>query len=127
MGLVAMGGEKPTKQPNSLQTYANLKHRNHIQRLSLVKSMCVLIHIKFGTYCLSLCSGLTVITHLDKRSAIGLCLPGTWITMTSMAVISQMFLWHKWLGMEPMPGGLQCSMHWFPPPVNYPSQYDPGC
>ena len=21
----------------------------------------------------------------------------------------------------PMPGGLQCSMHWFPPPVNYPS------
>ena len=19
----------------------------------------------------------------------------------------------------PMPGGLQCSMHWFPPPVNY--------
>ena len=94
MGLVAMGGEKPTKQPNSLQTYANLKHRNHIQRLSLVKSMCVLIHIKFGTYCLSLCSGLTVITHLDKRSAIGLCLPGTWITMTSMlkmAVISQMF------------------------------------
>ena len=27
----------------------------------------------------------------------------------------------------PMPGGLQCSMHWFPPPVNYPSQYDPGC
>ena len=27
----------------------------------------------------------------------------------------------------PMPGGLQCSMHRFPPPVNYPSQYDPGC
>ena len=27
----------------------------------------------------------------------------------------------------PMPGGLQCTMHWFPPPVNYPSQYDPGC
>ena len=27
----------------------------------------------------------------------------------------------------PMPGGLQCSMHWFPPPVNYPSQYDLGC
>ena len=27
----------------------------------------------------------------------------------------------------PMPGYLQCSMHWFPPPVNYPSQYDPGC
>ena len=27
----------------------------------------------------------------------------------------------------PMLGGLQCSMHWFPPPVNYPSQYDPGC
>ena len=27
----------------------------------------------------------------------------------------------------PMPGGLQCSVHWFPPPVNYPSQYDPGC
>ena len=27
----------------------------------------------------------------------------------------------------PMPGGLPCSMHWFPPPVNYPSQYDPGC
>ena len=27
----------------------------------------------------------------------------------------------------PMPGGLQCNMHWFPPPVNYPSQYDPGC
>ena len=27
----------------------------------------------------------------------------------------------------PMSGGLQCSMHWFPPPVNYPSQYDPGC
>ena len=27
----------------------------------------------------------------------------------------------------PMPGGLQCSMHWFPPPVNYPLQYDPGC
>ena len=26
-----------------------------------------------------------------------------------------------------MPGGLQRSMHWFPPPVNYPSQYDPGC
>ena len=26
-----------------------------------------------------------------------------------------------------MPGGLQCSMHWFPPPVNYPSQYDHGC
>ena len=26
-----------------------------------------------------------------------------------------------------MPSGLQCSMHWFPPPVNYPSQYDPGC
>ena len=25
----------------------------------------------------------------------------------------------------PMPGGLQCSMHWFPPPVNYLSQYDP--
>ena len=23
----------------------------------------------------------------------------------------------------PMPGGLQCSVHWFPPPVNYPSQY----
>ena len=27
----------------------------------------------------------------------------------------------------PMPGGLQCSMHWFPPPVNYLLQYDPGC
>ena len=27
----------------------------------------------------------------------------------------------------PMPGGLQCSMHSLPPPVNYPSQYDPGC
>ena len=27
----------------------------------------------------------------------------------------------------PMPGGLQCSMHWFPPPVNYPSQYDLSC
>ena len=27
----------------------------------------------------------------------------------------------------PMPGGLQCSMHYFPPPVNYPSQYDLGC
>ena len=27
----------------------------------------------------------------------------------------------------PMPGGLQCSMHWFPLPVNYPPQYDPGC
>ena len=27
----------------------------------------------------------------------------------------------------PMPGGLQCNMHWFPPPVNYTSQYDPGC
>ena len=26
-----------------------------------------------------------------------------------------------------MPGGLQCSIHWFPPPVNYPSQYDPCC
>ena len=26
-----------------------------------------------------------------------------------------------------MPSGLQCSMHWFPPPINYPSQYDPGC
>ena len=26
----------------------------------------------------------------------------------------------------PMPSGLQCSMHWFPPPVNYLSQYDPG-
>ena len=25
----------------------------------------------------------------------------------------------------PMPRGLQ--LHWFPPPVNYPSQYDPGC
>ena len=24
----------------------------------------------------------------------------------------------------PMPGGLQCSMPWFPLPVNYPSQYD---
>ena len=27
----------------------------------------------------------------------------------------------------PMPGGLQCSMHWFPPPVNYLLKYDPGC
>ena len=27
----------------------------------------------------------------------------------------------------PMPGGSQCSVHWFPQPVNYPSQYDPGC
>ena len=27
----------------------------------------------------------------------------------------------------PMPGGLKCSMYWFPPPVNYPSQFDPGC
>ena len=27
----------------------------------------------------------------------------------------------------PMPGGLQCNMHWFPPPVYQPSQYDPGC
>ena len=27
----------------------------------------------------------------------------------------------------PMPGGLQSTMHWFPPPVNYPSQYDLGC
>ena len=27
----------------------------------------------------------------------------------------------------PMTGGLQCSMHWFPPPINYPSQYDLGC
>ena len=26
-----------------------------------------------------------------------------------------------------MPGGLQCSMHWFPLPVNYPLQYDRGC
>ena len=26
-----------------------------------------------------------------------------------------------------MPGGLQCNMHWFPPPLNYPLQYDPGC
>ena len=27
----------------------------------------------------------------------------------------------------PMSDGLQCSMHWFPPLVNYPLQYDPGC
>ena len=27
----------------------------------------------------------------------------------------------------PMPGGLHCSMLWFPAPVNYLSQYDPGC
>ena len=27
----------------------------------------------------------------------------------------------------PMPSDLQCSMHWFPLPVNYLSQYDPGC
>ena len=27
----------------------------------------------------------------------------------------------------PMPSGLQCSLHWFAPPVNYPSQYDLGC
>ena len=27
----------------------------------------------------------------------------------------------------PMPDDLQCSMHWFPPPVNYPLQYYPGC
>ena len=26
-----------------------------------------------------------------------------------------------------LPSGLQCSMHWFPSPVNYPSQYDPDC
>ena len=24
----------------------------------------------------------------------------------------------------PMPGGTHCSMHWFPPLVNYPSQYN---
>ena len=27
----------------------------------------------------------------------------------------------------PMPSGLQCTTHWFPPPVNYPSQYDLSC
>ena len=27
----------------------------------------------------------------------------------------------------PMPGGLPRKIHWFPPPVNYPLQYDPGC
>ena len=53
-----------------LQPETNLKHISHIHRLSLVKSMCVLIHIKFGKYCLSLCSELTVIAHLDKTSAI---------------------------------------------------------
>ena len=25
----------------------------------------------------------------------------------------------------PMPGGLHCNMHWFPPPVKL--VYDPGC
>ena len=57
--------------------------------------MCVLIHMKLGKYWVNLYSGVTVITHLDKRSAISLCLPGTWITMISMlkmAVISQIFL-----------------------------------
>ena len=27
----------------------------------------------------------------------------------------------------PMPGSLQCSMHWFPPPGYHLLQYDPGC
>ena len=74
---------------------ANLKNRNHIQTLSLVKSIYVLIHIKLGNHCLSLFSGFTVATHLDSKSAMGLFLPGTWITIISilkMVVISQTFL-----------------------------------
>ena len=57
--------------------------------------MCVLIHMKLGNHCLSFFSGFTVVTHLDSKSAMGLFLPGTWITMISilkMAVISQTFL-----------------------------------
>ena len=46
------------------------ENRNHLQRLSLVKSMCVLIHIKLGKYCLSLSSGFRVITHLVNKSPI---------------------------------------------------------
>ena len=71
------------------------ENRNHIQTFSLVKSICVLIHINLGNHCLSLFSGFTVVTHLDSKSAMGLCFPGTWIIMTSMfkmAVISQTFL-----------------------------------
>ena len=26
-----------------------------------------------------------------------------------------------------MAGGLQCSMHWFPPPIELPLASDPGC
>ena len=74
---------------------ANLKNRNHIQILSLVKSICLLIHMKLGNHCRSLFSGFTVVTHLDSKSAVGLFLPGTWIAMISilkMAVVSQTFL-----------------------------------
>ena len=60
------------------------ENRNHIQTLSLVKSICVLIHMKLGNHCLNFCSGFTVITHLDNKSAMGLFLPGTWITMISI-------------------------------------------
>ena len=73
----------------------NLENRNQIQTLRLVKSICVLIHIKSRNHCLNLYSGVTVVTHLDRKSAMGLFLPGTWITMISilkMAVISQTFL-----------------------------------
>ena len=57
------------------------ENRNHIQTLSLVKSICVLIHIQLGNHCLSLFSEITVVTHQHDKSAMGLLLPGTWITM----------------------------------------------
>ena len=71
------------------------ENKNHIQTLTFVKSICVLIHIKSGNHCLNLCSGFMVVTHLDNKSAMGLFLPGTWRTMISilkMAIMSQTFL-----------------------------------
>ena len=71
------------------------KNRNYVQTISLVKEICVLIHITLGNHCLSLFSMFIVVTHLDRNSAMGLFLPGTWITMIfilKMTVISQKFL-----------------------------------
>ena len=95
------GWSKDRSQPdkavvaNSAAGNGKSENRKHIQRLSLVKSMCVLIHIKSGRYWLRLFSGLIVVTHIDNKSAIGLSLPGTWMTTISilkMAVISQKIL-----------------------------------
>ena len=60
-GLKAEASLTQALMPSWAAGNGRSENRNHIQILSLVKSICVLIHMKYGHHCLNLSSGFTVI------------------------------------------------------------------